>query len=83
MEQARLEFTVLAYNDDGKMINIAEHAFDLDLPPDAYAKVMSGGFPQHQEIDLPAGEVFLRIVVHDLGGAKAGATEIPLTVAKK
>jgi hypothetical protein len=43
---------------------------------------MSGGFPQHQEIDLPAGQVFLRIVVRDLDSTNAGATEVPLTVAK-
>jgi len=79
---ARLEFTVLAYDADGKIINVTERAFGLDLPPEVYAQVMSGGFPEHQEIDLPGGQVFLRIVVHDLGSARAGATEIPLTVAK-
>jgi VWFA-related protein len=78
---ARLEFTVLAYDADGKIINVTERAFGLDLPPEVYTQVMSGGFPQHQEIDLPTGQVFLRVVVHDLGSARAGATEIPLTVA--
>ena len=79
----RLEFTVLAYDGDGKLINFTEHAFGLDLAPEAYAKIMSGGFPQHQEIDLPAGQFSLRIVVRDLDSPRAGATEVPLTVAKK
>jgi len=82
VEHARLEFTVLAYDADGKVINVTGHGFDLDLTPEAYAKVMSGGFPEHQEMDLPAGQVFLRIVVRDLASTRAGATEVPLIVAK-
>lgn len=80
---AQLEFTVLAYDGDGKVINIADHGFALDLAPAAYARIMSGGFPQHQEIDLPAGQTFLRIVVHDVDSSRVGATEVPLIVAKR
>jgi VWFA-related protein len=79
----RLEFAVLAYDADGKVINLTEHAFGLDLRPALYAQIMSGGFPEHQEIDLPTGQVVLRIVVRDLDSPKAGATEVPLMVAKK
>jgi hypothetical protein len=79
---AHLEFTVMAYDVDGKVINFTERAFGLHLPAELYTQVMSSGFPQHQEIDLPTGQAFLRIVVRDLGSPRAGATEIPLTVAK-
>jgi hypothetical protein len=79
----RLEFAVLAYDSEGKLINLTEHAFGLDLQPALYAQIISGGLPQHQEIDLPVGEVSLRIVVRDLDSPRAGATEVPLTVAKK
>ncbi len=78
----RLEFAVLAYDTDGKLINLAEHAFGLDLTSEDYTKIMSGGFPEHQEIDLPVGQASLRIVVRDLDSPRAGATEVPLTVAK-
>lgn len=80
--RVRLEFAVLAYDADGRVINLTEHAFGLDLRPALYAQIMSGGFPEHQEIDLPAGHVSLRIVVRDLDSPRAGATEVPLTVAK-
>ncbi len=79
----RLEFTVLAYDADGKVINFTEHAFGLDLTSEDYTKIMSGGLPQHQEIDLPVGQFSLRVVVRDLDSPRAGATEVPLTVAKK
>ena len=78
----RLEFAVLAYDAEGKVINFTQRAFELDLQPALYAQMMSGGFPQHQEIDLPTGQLFLRIVVRDLDSPRAGATEVPLTVAK-
>jgi VWFA-related protein len=82
LAHTRLEFTVLAYDVEGKVLNFTDNGFALDLPPELYAQFMSGGFPQHQEIDLPAGQVFLRIVVRDLDSTNAGATEVPLTVAK-
>ena len=83
LEHARLEFAVLAYDDKGQVINLTRQAFGLDLSPATYAQILSSGFPRHQEIDLPAGQIFLRIVVHDLDSSRAGATEVPLTVAKQ
>jgi hypothetical protein len=78
----RLEFAVLAYDAEGKVINFTQRAFELDLASEDYTKIMSGGLPQHQEIDLPVGQFSLRIVVRDLDSPRAGATEVPLTVAK-
>jgi hypothetical protein len=37
----------------------------------------------HQEIDLPAGKVYLRIGVRDLMSGRIGTLEIPLTVASR
>lgn len=79
----RLEFTVLAYDADGKVLNYTDRGFEANLPPPLYAQVMHTGFPMHQEIDLPAGQVFLRIVVHDLDSSSVGATEVPVIVAKR
>jgi VWFA-related protein len=83
LEHAQLEFSVVAYDADGKRINVTDNAFAFGMTPAIYAQVMSGGFPRHLEIDLPAGQVSLRIVVHDMNSAKAGATVVPLTVAKQ
>jgi hypothetical protein len=44
---------------------------------------MQTGVPMHQEIDLPAGCIYLRIVVCNLDSSRVGAMEIPLTVAKQ
>ena len=82
LEHAQLEFSVVAYDADGKRINVTDNAFAFGMTPPIYAQVMAGGFPRHLEIDLPEGQVSLRIVVHDMNSGKAGATEVPLTVAK-
>jgi hypothetical protein len=44
---------------------------------------MRKGIPVHQEIDLPQGLIYLRVVVHDLDNAKVGSIEVPLLVAKE
>jgi len=36
----------------------------------------------HQEIDLPEGQVYLRIGVHDILSGRIGTVEIPVTVGK-
>jgi VWFA-related protein len=79
----RLQFAVLAYDGDGRVLNDVNNGVNVDLTPNLYEEVMSRGFPEHEEIDLPSGRVFLRVVVHDLSSDSIGATEVPLVVAKK
>ncbi|HEX3942092.1 MAG TPA: VWA domain-containing protein [Acidobacteriaceae bacterium] len=80
---ARLQFAVLAYDSDGKVLNDLNRGVNTNLPPAVYAEIMQHGFPMHQELDLPSGRVFLRVLVRDLSSGSVGATEVPLTIAKK
>ena len=80
---ARLEFAVIAYDADGRRLNYVDRGIAYDLTPPLYDRAMQTGVPMHQEIDLPAGRVYLRIVVHDLEGAKVGSTEVPVMVARQ
>jgi VWFA-related protein len=82
VRHAQFEVAVVAYNADGKRLNYADRGNELNLTPALYEQVIHAGVPMHQEIDLPAGQVYLRVVVHDLGNARIGSTEIPLVVAK-
>lgn len=81
-KHARLEFAVIAYDADGRRLNYTDRGMVYNLTPPLYDRVMQTGVPMHQEIDLPAGRVYLRIVVHDLDSARVGSTEIPVVVAK-
>ena len=82
VRNARIEFAVVAYDGDGKLLNHADQGIAIQLNPALYEQVARVGLPMHQEIDLPAGHVYLRVVVHDMNGGLMGSSEIPLTVTK-
>jgi hypothetical protein len=44
-------------------------------------KIMTSGIPLRLAFDLPAGQVYLRIGVHDLNANRAGSLEVPLQVS--
>jgi len=82
VRNARIEFAAVAYDRDGKLLNHADQGIEMKLSPALYEQVARLGLPMHQEIDLPPGHVFLRVVVHDMDGGLMGSSEIPLTVTK-
>jgi VWFA-related protein len=82
IHRARLDFAVIAYDPDGTRLNYVERGAGLNLSDDTYNRVMRSGLPLHQEIDLPSGRIYLRVVVEDLNNTRIGATEIPITVPK-
>jgi VWFA-related protein len=81
LHRATLECTLVAYDGDGKRLNYTDGGNQIDLNADQYAKVLARGLPVRLEIDLPAGQDFLRIAIHDETADHAGSLEIPLTVA--
>jgi VWFA-related protein len=78
-----LEFVALAYDHDGQILNVANRTFKLNLQSAQYEQIMQTGLPLHQEIDIPTGEVYLRLGVHDLTTDRVGSIEIPLRVSDK
>jgi VWFA-related protein len=80
LHHASIEFLAIAYDRDGTRLNAVDKSFQFNLPPEKMAQVMQKGLPMHQEIDLPAGEVYLRAAVHDLNSDRIGSVEIPLLV---
>ncbi len=77
---ASIEFAVVAYDADGKRLNYIDRATQLALNPEQYAQIMKSGLPVRMAIDVPAGQVSLRVAVHDRLGARVGSLEIPLTI---
>jgi VWFA-related protein len=78
-----IEFAAIAYDRDGKLLNIVDRGFKLNLQLAQYNQVMQTGMPMHEELDVPIGEVYLRVAVHDLTTDRIGSAEIPLTVLDK
>lgn len=73
-----LEVLAIAYDPEGKALNIVEHPFKLNLKPEEYEQLMRDGLSLHEEIDVPPGEAYLRIAVHDLATNQLGALEVPI-----
>jgi VWFA-related protein len=78
-----IEFAAIAYDREGKILNVANRAYKLNLQPAQYNQIMQSGLPHHQELDLPTGDVYLRLAVHDLSTDRIGSVEIPLQVSEK
>jgi VWFA-related protein len=83
VHHANLDFAVIAYDTDGKRLNYVDRGAGLNLSDESYKKVMRSGMPMHQEIDLPEGRVYLRVVVQDLNNGRIGSIEVPVTVPKQ
>jgi VWFA-related protein len=77
-----VEFDLAAYDADGKRISSLSQTLKLPLSDAAYQQMQKGPFRFFQQLDLPPGEVFLRVGIRDLISNKVGTLEIPLTVPK-
>ena len=53
------------------------------LSDECYKQFIAGPFHFLQQIDLPAGQLFVRVGILDGASNKVGTVEIPLTVGKK
>ncbi len=79
--KADIELAMIAYDGLGHPLNDYSHAFQVGLNAAQFERIMASGISVRMPIDLPAGEVDLRIGVHDLTADRAGSLEVPLDVA--
>jgi VWFA-related protein len=81
--KAAVEFDVAAYDVYGKRITGLSQTFNLQLTAEKYQQFLKMPFRFYQQVDLPPGEVFLRVGVLDSVSDKVGTLEIPLIVKKQ
>lgn len=82
-QHREMELTQVAYYPEGQRINYTDGLFGVDtapIPENVTDWTGRQGIRMHQEIDLPAGNLFLRIGVHDLLSGRIGTLEVPLKV---
>ena len=77
-----LEFDVAAYDADGKLATMISQTMKLPLTADEYQQFVKTPFQFLQQLDLPPGQMTLRIGILDGVSNKVGTLEIPLTVGK-
>jgi hypothetical protein len=76
-----LELVAIAYNADGRVLNVSDNPIKLSWHASDDKALLQHGLPTRQEIDIPAGEVYLRLGVYDLANQYLGTMEVPLKVA--
>jgi VWFA-related protein len=84
VHKGSVQFDVAAYDVYGKPLNRLSQTISLPLSSTQYQQMVASHTPFQffQQLDLPPGEVFLRVGVLDEQDDKAGTLEIPLTVRK-
>ncbi len=78
-----LELVAIAYDPDGKPLNLVDHPFQFTLKPEEYEKLLHDGLNLREEIDVPQGEIYLRLAVHDLFNDQLGSLEVPIGVERR
>jgi VWFA-related protein len=80
VRRALVELAVVAYDGDGERVNYFDKGMTLRLNPELYAAMGKSGIPLRVLLDLPAGDMHLRVAVRDVSAAKVGSLEVPLRV---
>jgi hypothetical protein len=82
IRKGSLEFDLAAYDADGKLVTSLGQSINLPLTADQAQQLAKGPFRFFQQLDLPPGQLFLRIGILDRTSNKVGTLEIPVTVPK-
>jgi hypothetical protein len=73
-----LELLAIAYDPEGKPLNLVDHPFELKLTAEDYSRLLREGLPLHEEIDVPSSGTYLRVAVHDLKANHLGSLEVTI-----
>jgi hypothetical protein len=76
-----VELDLAAYDADAKLVTGLSQAVTMSLNDTTVANKQPLNFSQ--QLDLPPGQLFLRVGVLDPTSNKVGTLELPLTVSKK
>jgi hypothetical protein len=80
---ADLEFVVVAYDADGKRVNYIDSGMNLNANAERFSSIQQNGVLARLVLDLPNGNLTMRIVVQDVASGLLGAIELPLDIAAK
>jgi VWFA-related protein len=81
VRHGNIEAKLVVYDLEGKPLNYVTGKFEIVLQAKEYEEMEKIGLQLRQEIDVPAGNVYLRTGIYDLGSSVAGTLGIPLSAA--
>ncbi len=74
----QIELMMVAYNRDGKPLNLMTRKGDITLTPAEYERFAQVGLQMQSKIDIPTGDSVLRTGIYDLQSNLAGTLLVPL-----
>jgi VWFA-related protein len=78
-----IEFAVVAYDAESRRVNYLDRGSRVSLNAEQYSRMMAAGVPVRLALDVPVGQIALRVVVYDPATRRAGSLEVPVIVAAK
>jgi len=75
-----LEFDLVAYDTDGRLVTMRSQTLKLPLTNDEYRQFIQTPFKFLQQLDLPPGQFTVRAGIRDTVSNKIGTVDIPLTL---
>jgi hypothetical protein len=74
-----IEIMLVAFGSNGDIVNFVKKRSNLKMDPKMYEATQQVGMQVHEEIDVPAGEIYLRIGIYDLNSGKCGTVGATLS----
>jgi VWFA-related protein len=78
--QGHIEAVAIAYDRDGNRLNWTGISVPIILDQAEWNQFSRSGLQIHQVLDLPAGDVYLRVGLYDPNSGRFGTYEVPLHV---
>jgi hypothetical protein len=76
--QGTIEVMLVAYDREGRPLNLVVTKGGVLLKSAEYAAVQRGGLQIHKDIDIPKDYAYLRTGIYDLKAGTAGTLGVPL-----
>lgn len=77
----RVEIMLVAFSPNGQILNFVKKRSNLMMDSKMYEATRQVGMQVHEEIDVPAGEIYLRVGIYDLNSGKCGTVGATLNDA--
>jgi VWFA-related protein len=73
-----IEIMLAAFSPNGDILNFVKKRSNLTMDPKVYEATQQVGMQVHEEIDVPTGEIYLRVGIYDLNSGKCGTVSAAL-----
>jgi VWFA-related protein len=73
-----IEIMLVAFSPNGDILNFVKKRSNLTMDPKVYEATQQVGMQVHEEIDVPTGEIYLRVGIYDLNSGKCGTVSAAL-----